>query len=159
MKLRGLLCALLICSIELQAQAQGCWPENYGGVMLQGFYWDSFSDTKWTKLEQQADELAQIFDLIWVPNSGNCGEGKGMGYMPIWWFDHNGTFGTEDELRSMINTFKSKNVGIIEDVVINHKAGVESWCDFAKETWNGHTLVWSLDDICSKKRRGGRQRL
>ena len=54
MKLRGLLCALLICSIELQAQAQGCWPENYGGVMLQGFYWDSFSDTKWTKLEQQA---------------------------------------------------------------------------------------------------------
>ena len=104
-----ILAALLIWSIGLQAQEQeqekGCWPQKYGGVMLQGFYWDSFSDTKWTKLEQQADELAQIFDLIWVPNSGNCGEGKGMGYMPIWWFDHNGTFGTEAELRSMINTF------------------------------------------------------
>ena len=68
--------------------------------------------------------------------------------MPIWWFDHNGTFGTEAELRSMINTFKTKNVGIIEDVVINHKAGVTSWCDFAEETWNGHTLTWSMADIC-----------
>ena len=148
MKWRGFcIGVLLTCSIGLQAQ--GCWPENYGGVMLQGFYWDSFSDTKWTKLEQQADELAQIFDLIWVPNSGNCGPGKGMGYMPIWWFDHNGTFGTEAELRSMINTFKSKNVGIIEDVVINHKAGVNDWCDFAEETWDGHTLTWSMADICS----------
>lgn len=151
MKWRGIILgSLLICSIGLQAQEQekGCWPANYGGVMLQGFYWNSYSDTKWTKLEQQADELAQIFDLIWVPNSGNCGSGKGMGYMPIWWFDHNGTFGTEAELRSMINTFKTKNVGIIEDVVINHKAGVTSWCDFAEETWNGHTLTWSMADIC-----------
>lgn len=141
--------AALMFSMLSMAQDKGCWPENYGGVMLQGFYWDSFSDTKWTKLEQQADELAQIFDLIWVPNSGNCGPRKGMGYMPIWWFDHNGTFGTEAELRHMISTFNSKGVGIIEDVVINHKAGVNSWCDFPEETWNGNTLVWSLADICS----------
>ena len=75
MKWRGIILgSLLICSIGLQAQEQekGCWPANYGGVMLQGFYWNSYSDTKWTKLEQQADELAQIFDLIWLPNSGNC---------------------------------------------------------------------------------------
>ena len=141
--------AALLFSMLSMAQDNGCWPENYGGVMLQGFYWDSFSDTKWTKLEQQADELAQIFDLIWVPNSGNCGPRKGMGYMPIWWFDHNGTFGTEAELRSMIETFRNKNVGIIEDVVINHKAGVNSWCDFPEETWDGHTLNWSMADICS----------
>lgn len=149
MDIKKLFTTIAALMFSMLSMAQGCWPENYGGVMLQGFYWDSFSDTKWTKLEQQADELAQIFDLIWVPNSGNCGSGKGMGYMPIWWFDHNGTFGTEAELRSMINTFKSKNVGIIEDVVINHKAGVESWCDFAVETWDGHTLNWSMADICS----------
>ncbi len=141
--------AALLFPMMGMAQDKGCWPANYGGVMLQGFYWDSYSDTKWTKLEAQADELAQIFDLIWIPNSGNCGPGRGMGYMPIWWFDHNGTFGTEAELRSMINTFSSKGVGIIEDVVINHKAGVSSWCDFPEETWNGHTLTWSMADICS----------
>ncbi|MBR4364879.1 MAG: alpha-amylase, partial [Prevotella sp.] len=48
------------------------WPANYGGVMLQGFYWDSYEDTKWTNLTAQADELSKYFDLIWVPNSANC---------------------------------------------------------------------------------------
>ncbi len=35
-------------------RAQG-WPANERGVMLQGFYWDSFDATKWTRLEAQAD--------------------------------------------------------------------------------------------------------
>ena len=47
--------------------AQG-WPSNYGGVMLQGFYWDSYNDSKWTNLESQADELAEFFKLVWIPS-------------------------------------------------------------------------------------------
>ncbi|MDE5868634.1 MAG: hypothetical protein K2H18_00235, partial [Muribaculaceae bacterium] len=53
------------------------WPEKYEGVMLQGFYWDSYKDTKWTNLESQADELSKYFKLIWIPNSGKC---EYMGY-------------------------------------------------------------------------------
>ena len=37
---------LVFVMAALAASAQG-WPANYGGVMLQGFYWDSFRDTKW----------------------------------------------------------------------------------------------------------------
>jgi alpha-amylase len=33
------------------------WPENYGGVMLQDFYWNLFGDSQWSSLEGQADEL------------------------------------------------------------------------------------------------------
>ena len=69
----------------LTASAQG-WPENYGGVMLQGFYWDSFKDTRWVLLEQQANDLAASFDLIWIPQSGNCGS-QSMGYDDLWWFN------------------------------------------------------------------------
>ncbi|MDD5787634.1 MAG: alpha-amylase, partial [Bacteroidales bacterium] len=57
------LLTLSICA--LTAMAQG-WPSKYQGVMLQGFYWDSFSDTQWTNLESQADELAEFFQLIWI---------------------------------------------------------------------------------------------
>ena len=53
-----LLAALLL--LPLSSKAQG-WQPNYGGVMLQGFYWDSYADTKWTALERQADELSQYF--------------------------------------------------------------------------------------------------
>ncbi len=142
---------LLLLVVTLTVSAQG-WPEKYDGVMLQGFYWDSYTDTKWTNLESQADELSQFFNLIWVPQSGYCNSTTNqMGYSDIWWFDHKSAFGTEDELRSMISTFKDKKVGIIEDVVINHKNGNTNWCDFPDESKNGYTLTWdnaTLSEIC-----------
>jgi len=143
--------SLLLFVASLTLSAQG-WPANYDGVMLQGFYWDSYSDTKWTNLESQADELSQYFNLIWVPQSGYCNSlSNQMGYSDIWWLDHKSAFGTEDELRSMIQTFKNKKVGIIADVVINHKNGNTNWCDFPNESKNGYTLTWdntNLSGIC-----------
>lgn len=122
-----------LMGLPLGIMAQG-WPANYGGVMLQGFYWDSYSDTKWTNLTSQADELSKYFNLIWVPQSGWCNSTTDMGYYPRYWFNQNSAFGTEQELRTMISTFKAKGTGIIADVVINHKNGVYKWCDFADET-------------------------
>lgn len=142
---------LIVLAATLTASAQG-WPASYDGVMLQGFYWDSYSDTKWTNLASQADELSQFFELIWVPQSGYCNTlTNQMGYSDIWWLDHKSAFGTEEQLRSMISTFKEKNVGIIEDVVINHKNGNTSWCDFPNESKNGYTLTWdntNFSGIC-----------
>ena len=56
--------------VEEVGVSQG-WPKDYEGVMLQGFSWDSFDDTKWTNLSSQADELSKYFSLIWVPQSGD----------------------------------------------------------------------------------------
>ena len=125
-----------LMGLPLGIMAQG-WPANYGGVMLQGFYWDSYSDTQWTNLTSQADELSKYFNLIWVPQSGWCNSTTDMGYYPRYWFNQNSAFGTEQELRTMISTFKAKGTGIIADVVINHKNGVNEWCDFAIETVKG----------------------
>lgn len=122
-----------LMGLPLGIMAQG-WPANYGGVMLQGFYWDSYSDTQWTNLTSQADELSKYFNLIWVPQSGWCNSTTDMGYYPRYWFDQRSAFGTEQELRTMISTFKAKGTGIIADVVVNHKNGVYKWCDFANET-------------------------
>ena len=149
--MKRLFTSLLITLTTLTMMAQG-WPEKYEGVMLQGFYWDSYTDSKWTNLESQADELSQYFKLIWVPQSGYCNTlSMQMGYSDIWWLDHKSCFGTEAELRSMINTYKAKGVGIIEDVVINHKNGNTSWCDFPNESKNGYTLTWdnvNFSGIC-----------
>lgn len=125
-----------LMGLPLGLMAQG-WPANYGGVMLQGFYWDSYNDTKWTNLTSQADELSKYFSLIWVPQSGWCKSTTNMGYYPVYWFNQKSAFGSEEDLRTMISTFKKKGTGIIADVVINHKNGVSKWCDFAKETVTG----------------------
>lgn len=132
-----------LMGLPLGLMAQG-WPANYGGVMLQGFYWDSYSDTKWTNLTSQADELSKYFNLIWVPQSGWCNSTTDMGYYPRYWFDQRSAFGTEQELRTMISTFKAKGTGIIADVVVNHKNGVYKWCDFANETVKGKNKTYSV---------------
>ena len=128
------------------------WPAAYSGVMLQAFYWDSFDDTQWTVLESQADEMAGTFDLVWIPQSGNCG-GKSMGYDDYYWFpgsDHyTSSFGTEAQLRSLINTLKGKGIKTIADVVINHRRNVSNWVDFPKETYNGVTYEMTSTDICA----------
>ena len=133
----------------LMTMAQG-WPSQYEGVMLQGFYWDSFSDSKWTNLEEQADELSQYFSLVWLPQSANCG-GTSMGYDDLYWFPghYDSSFGTETELRSLINTFKAKGIGTIADVVINHRKNVSNWVDFPRETYKGVTYELISTDICA----------
>lgn len=138
---------VIFSAICMMAKSQG-WPANYGGVMLQGFYWNSYDKSQWTKLEKQADDFAGYFDLVWIPQSGNCG-GTSMGYDDLYWFDnYNSSFGTESQLRSMINTFKSKGIGTIADVVINHRKNVSSWFDFPKETYKGVTYEMTSTDIC-----------
>jgi len=147
-RLKSVVAAL---SFATALMAQG-WPANYGGVMLQGFYWDSFVDTQWGNIESQADELSQYFDLVWVPQSGNCNSSYNvMGYTPVYWYDQNSSFGTEAALRSMIKTLKKRNVGVIADVVINHRGSLGvggSWVDFPAETYNGTTFQLGLGDIC-----------
>ncbi|MBQ8464026.1 MAG: alpha-amylase [Prevotella sp.] len=128
--------------------AQG-WPSAYGGVMLQGFYWDSYTDSQWGVLEKQADNLSTTFDLVWIPQSANCG-GQSMGYDDLYWFsNYNSSFGTGDELKSMIQTFKSKGIGTIADIVINHRKNVSNWVDFPKETYKGVTYQLQSTDICA----------
>lgn len=149
---------LMMLALAGNVHAQG-WPKDYKGVMLQGFYWDSYQDTQWSHLESQADELSKYFSLIWVPQSGYCNALQNqMGYAPIWWFKHDSAFGSEAELRKMIMTFKDKGTGIIEDVVINHRNGDTNWCDFPEETWNGQTMHWSLADICKGDDQGKTER-
>ena len=132
----------------LSANAQG-WPENYSGVMLQGFYWDSFKETKWTTLEKQAAELGNYFSLVWLPQSGNCGDGKSMGYNPLYYWNQNSSFGTEAELRSLIKTFKANGIGTIADVVVNHRGTMTNWVDFPAETYNDVTYQMLPTDICA----------
>lgn len=131
----------------LSMLAQG-WPAQYGGVMLQGFSWDSYDYSQWTILESQATDMKGFIDLVWVPQSGRCRETtQVMGYMPFYYFDQNSSFGTEAELRSMIKTFKENGIKTIADVVVNHH-NTDGWFGFPAETYRGETYQLQSTDIC-----------
>lgn len=149
--MKRLFTSIIISLATLPMLAQG-WPDNEEGVMLQGFYWNSYSDTQWTYMEKQVNNLAKVFKLVWLPQSAYCG-GQSMGYDDFYWFPgegrYNSSFGTEEELRSLINTFKQKGISTIADVVINHRKNVSNWVDFPKETYKGVTYELKSTDICS----------
>ena len=95
MKKTLLLFALALLA-PLSMMSQG-WPSGYGGVVLQGFFWDSFRPaeghsgqsmatmygagwgendewyvpvTTWAELLNQKDNIAPYIDLLWLPQSG-----------------------------------------------------------------------------------------
>lgn len=144
---------LLSAGLPVLSMAQG-WPANYNGVMLQGFYWDSFSDSKWKNIEAQADELSQYFDLIWIPQSGKAQNSPSMGYDVLYYWNQNSSFGTEEQLRSMIKTLKEKGTGVVADVVVNHRGNLSSWVDFPAETYNGVKYEMVSTDIVANDDNG-----
>ncbi len=159
MKTKFLSLVLAAAPCALVAQTPEGWPADYEGVMLQGFYWDSFVDTRWENLERQSDELARFFNLIWVPQSGNCNtSGNTMGYLPVYLFDHNSSFGTVGQLRSMLRTFKSKGLLTLADVVINHRNNLGqngSWVDYPAEIYKDVRYQMLPTDIVSDDDKGG----
>ena len=136
--MKKLILFCLSALLHLSAYSQG-WPSEYGGVMLQGFYWDSYGETSWPKLQAQADEIAPYFQLIWVPQSGWCNSDYNqMGYTPVYYFDQRSSFGSESQLRNMIAAFRERGTGVIADVVINHRNNMGasgSWVDYPPDTY------------------------
>lgn len=150
---KHLLPLLLFLGIYNNVYAQG-WPANYSGVMLQGFYWNSYDDTKWTNLKSQVNDFADNFSLIWLPQSGKClGNSQTMGYKPYYYFNQNSSFGTEAELRDLIKTFKGKGIGMVADVVVNHH-DTDGWFTFPAEVYKGVTYQLKSTDIVANDDKG-----
>ena len=150
---KHLLPLLLFLGIYNNVYAQG-WPANYGGVMLQGFYWNSYDDTKWTNLKSQVNDFADNFSLVWLPQSGKClGNSQTMGYKPDYYFNQNSSFGTEAELRDLIKTFKGKGIGMVADVVVNHH-DTDGWFTFPAEVYKGVTYQFKSTDIVANDDKG-----
>ncbi|MBR5725262.1 MAG: starch-binding protein [Muribaculaceae bacterium] len=93
-KIYALMFLALLPTLALKGQG---WPSEYGGVVLQGFFWDSFRPvndqsnqtmatmygagwgvndewyvpvTNWVELLNQKDNIAPYIDLLWLPQSG-----------------------------------------------------------------------------------------
>ena len=150
---KHLLPLLLFLGIYNNVYAQG-WPANYGGVMLQGFYWNSYDDTNWTNLKSQVNDFADNFSLVWLPQSGKClGNSQTMGYKPYYYFNQNSSFGTEAELRDLIKTVKGKGIGMVADVVVNHH-DTDGWFTFPAEVYKGVTYQFKSTDIVANDDKG-----
>jgi alpha-amylase len=116
-------------------------------VMLQGFWWNvpKIGDAGvtlnwWDRLATDAHKLgAAGFTSIWIPNPQKCSSGaSSMGYDPFDDYDlgsknQKGTiatrFGTRDQLGRMVAMMRANGIGVVVDVVPNHRQGYNSGSD------------------------------
>jgi alpha-amylase len=112
------------------------------GVILQSFYWDcpkleNQEFNWWNFLKQNVKSIADAgFTALWLPpacKGANIG-GMSMGYDPYDFYDlgridQKGSiktwFGSEQELRQLIQESHAHNMQVYADMVLNHTSGAD----------------------------------
>ena len=112
-------------------------PSQSEDVMIQTFYWNSHGETKWSALQNQADEIGTYFTLVWLPPAA-AAEGGGssnMGYHPYQWPNLSSSWGNKSTLTALIQALHNKNCKVIADIVANHHAGNNACCSYPTENF------------------------
>lgn len=131
-------------------------PEQCTDVMIQAFYWDSYSSdsklskygtTQWDMLNEQAGELAGYFDLVWLaPSAKSSG---GTGYHPRQWCNQNSAHGMRAKLEQLIANLHTGGAKVIADIVVNHRDNASTWCDFFPEDFGEYgSFQLTAEHIC-----------
>lgn len=112
-------------------------PAECEDVMLQCFYWDSYTltkynRTKWIDLLKDTADINASFDLVWFPPSAQST--GGVGYYHTCLSNQSGTaWGTLPRLQELIAALHAGNTKVLADIVINHRGSVNGWCIFAED--------------------------
>mgnify|MGYP003329130877 CR=1 FL=1 len=125
-------------------------PDN--DVMMQAFWWDSFSDSRISNsssyykfLSNQIITLSNAhIDLVWLPP---VSEAEGMGYHPRKLFDFNSLHGSKIELEELLEIIKSRKMHAMADLVFNHRVGTLNWTDFTEPAWSCESICINDDKI------------
>ncbi len=135
-----LICATLMTSVVSHAQDED--------VMFQGFDWNIFNNlpngTSWYDvISQNSQTLSDAgFDMVWLPPSSDSAAPQG--YLPRELYNFSSAYGTEAELRSLINALHQKDIRAIADIVINHRVGTTDAVTFTNPDWP--TFFITADD-------------
>ena len=147
----------LIIWFFLLASAPALHAENIGvpseceDVMLQAFYWDSYTKTKygrtkWVDLLADTAAINANFDLVWFPPSAM---GGGVGYTHKQLSNQDSDWGTRQKLEELIAALHAGKTRVLADVVINHRGNQSNWCNFYTDYFGTYgTYQLTQSHIC-----------
>ncbi|KAF8066365.1 AMY2 [Scenedesmus sp. PABB004] len=116
-------------------------------ILLQAFNWESHKKG-WYKycLPQVAEWAKQGFTSIWLPPPSDSVSPQG--YLPRDLYNLDSEYGSESELRALIQECHAHNIKVIADIVVNHRCATYQSPD---GKWNkfGGRLAWDNSAICN----------
>lgn len=142
----------MLIGMPLQAKNIGV-PAECEDVMLQAFYWDSYTSTKygrtkWIDLLKDTAIINENFDLVWFPPSGGP-TGGGVGYSSKQYSSQDSDWGTKKKLNELIAALHAGNTRVLADIVINHRGNSNSWCTFFSDNFERYgTYQLTQKHIC-----------
>jgi len=118
-------------------QSDTSYTEDPYGVMLQGFHWDSASDSKnwYNTVRGNKTDIKANFEYIWLPPPSSTPSFSKQGYIPKALNDLNSYYGSAAELEQLISDL-SPDTKAIADIVVNHRGGTSGWGDFENPRWD-----------------------
>ncbi|GAA4272158.1 starch-binding protein [Aquimarina gracilis] len=107
-------------------------------VLFQAFDWNvqnqPAGQTWYNVVSQNRNAINDAgIDLIWMPPPSNSAAPQG--YLPRELYNFDSAYGTETQLRNLINQYHALDIKVISDIVINHRVGSNDAVTFTNPAW------------------------
>ncbi|MCO5610370.1 hypothetical protein L7F22_064606 [Adiantum nelumboides] len=114
--------------------------------MLQAFNWESHKRSWWRYLESLIPHLAEVgFTALWLPPPSSSLAPQG--YLPKDLYCLDSDYGTESELRNVLQVINAKGLRAMADIVINHRVGNRQGAGGYYNRYDGSSMPWDENAV------------
>ncbi|KAK7850293.1 putative alpha-amylase 2 [Quercus suber] len=117
-------------------------------ILFQAFNWESHKYDWWRNLEMKVPDIAKCgFTSAWLPPATHSFAPQG--YVPQNLYSLNSSYGSEHQLRALLQKMKQYKVRAMADIVINHRCGTTQGHGGMYNRYDGIPLPWDEHAVTS----------
>ncbi|KAL0913304.1 hypothetical protein M5K25_016755 [Dendrobium thyrsiflorum] len=133
---------------EEAAFADGGVIRNGREILFQGFNWESHKSDWWVNLEKKVTDLAESgFTSVWLPPATHSVSSEG--YLPQNLYSLDSSYGSELQLKVLLQKLSQHKIRAMADIVINHRVGTTQGHGGAYNRFDGIPMSWDEHAITS----------
>jgi alpha-amylase len=133
------------------------WRMDHGReILLQGFHWESHKHSWYNIIREKVPEIKTAgFSGVWFPPPSDSIAPQG--YLPRDLYNLNTSYGSMDQLKSVIACMGEYELHPMADIVVNHRCATSRGSGGKWNRWDGTKMSWDERAICQDNPQFGGQ--